>query len=542
MAQIPLLLVLLFVTGGFSLPQNYDPRTDLPTNLQKCIHPIRDQFHLRCGSCWAHAASEVLSDRLCIHSNGVTDHIFSVQHLLDCDKTNNGCGGGTAQNSFAYLWAFGDIEESCQPYNVTVQTCRQTCIDGSTPQRYYMDRLYKVPMTDESVMNELYTNGPVSALLSEFTDFAAFRGSGVYSPAPTATFFTGHFIKIIGYGTTPEGEAYWLIANSFGTEWGDNGFGKIKRGTCDLTLNVVTGMPRLTPTAPSVPSIPLPSPPHIATSGSMVVAIQTPQGLVSQATGMRTICDHTSPQGLLWRADVFPDGAAHPIVVVLAQDKMYIVTTLFEELRCSYLTSLPTSFRGFSTDASARVLPTGAVFQRFGMEGAEGSSTSTLAHVWKAQGNMTGSPIDIAYSLALTADFNGSVPLSVSTTLRLAAAGNIPMDLTYRVASTMVKSVFSPGEVGTLESILPVDIALCHPASDLSTSGINPVMEAALSIIRSATGCDATIVSMRASAVPTAIAFAILSVVGWAGLAIVIVLYCLLRKKQSQNALGKPFV
>ncbi len=59
-----------------NLPENFDSRQQ----WSNCIHPIRDQKS--CGSCWAFAASEVLSDRLCIASNGAVNVVLSPQNLV----------------------------------------------------------------------------------------------------------------------------------------------------------------------------------------------------------------------------------------------------------------------------------------------------------------------------------------------------------------------------------------------------------------------------------------------------------------------------
>lgn len=69
------------VQGPVGLPSPAVPNGDAPkefdsrTKWSNCIHPIRDQA--RCGSCWAFGASEVLSDRICIASNGSTDVVIS---------------------------------------------------------------------------------------------------------------------------------------------------------------------------------------------------------------------------------------------------------------------------------------------------------------------------------------------------------------------------------------------------------------------------------------------------------------------------------
>lgn len=54
-----------------ALPATFDARDQWPN----CIHPIRDQK--QCGSCWAFGASEALSDRICIATNGATNKVLS---------------------------------------------------------------------------------------------------------------------------------------------------------------------------------------------------------------------------------------------------------------------------------------------------------------------------------------------------------------------------------------------------------------------------------------------------------------------------------
>lgn len=69
-------MLTMFMTGSVSnmdLPDSFDWRTE----KAECIHPVRDQGH--CGSCWAHSASEVVSDRFCIKSNGKINETFSPQ-------------------------------------------------------------------------------------------------------------------------------------------------------------------------------------------------------------------------------------------------------------------------------------------------------------------------------------------------------------------------------------------------------------------------------------------------------------------------------
>jgi len=62
-------------------PDSFDSRT----KWANCIHPIRNQE--QCGSCWAFSASEVLSDRLCIASQGKINYVLSPEYMVECDST-----------------------------------------------------------------------------------------------------------------------------------------------------------------------------------------------------------------------------------------------------------------------------------------------------------------------------------------------------------------------------------------------------------------------------------------------------------------------
>jgi cathepsin B len=71
-----------------SVPATFDSRSQWPG----CVHAIRDQG--QCGSCWAFAATEALSDRFCIASGGRTNVVLSPEDMVSCDKSNMGCNGG----------------------------------------------------------------------------------------------------------------------------------------------------------------------------------------------------------------------------------------------------------------------------------------------------------------------------------------------------------------------------------------------------------------------------------------------------------------
>lgn len=92
------------------IPTAFDSRTKWPN----CVHAIRDQA--KCGSCWAFGATEALSDRFCIASDGKVDVVLSPQDLVSCDWWDRGCNGGIISWAWSHLKTEGAAADTCIPY------------------------------------------------------------------------------------------------------------------------------------------------------------------------------------------------------------------------------------------------------------------------------------------------------------------------------------------------------------------------------------------------------------------------------------------
>lgn len=225
-----------------SLPENFDSRQKWPN----CIHAIRDQGH--CGSCWAHAASEVLSDRFCIASNGEIDVTLSPQDMVSCDYFDHGCNGGILTASWIYLRFFGIVSDECKPYTSgkgAVESCpifKSKCsAEGQTYKKYKAKNFYYLPTINEIKQNIL-EKGPIETGFSVYSDFMDYK-SGIYKRGAHASMLGGHAVKIIGWGKEDETE-YWIVANSWSEKWGENGFFRIAFRECGIE-NVIAGDPAL---------------------------------------------------------------------------------------------------------------------------------------------------------------------------------------------------------------------------------------------------------------------------------------------------------
>mmetsp|Transcript_17900 Transcript_17900/g.17885 ORF Transcript_17900/g.17885 Transcript_17900/m.17885 type:complete len:153 (+) Transcript_17900:741-1199(+) len=94
-------------------------------------------------------------------------------------------------------------------------------------------------------MREIKKNGPVVGIMQVFTDFLVY-GGGVYKPHIAATKIKGaHAVEVLGWGTDDNQQPYWIIKNSWGPEWGEQGYAKVARNVKEISLEdfVVTGTP-----------------------------------------------------------------------------------------------------------------------------------------------------------------------------------------------------------------------------------------------------------------------------------------------------------
>ncbi|CAG9786126.1 unnamed protein product [Diatraea saccharalis] len=253
-----------------SLPDNFDPRDKWPNC--PTLNEIRDQGS--CGSCWAFGAVEAMTDRVCTYSNGTKHFHFSAEDLLSCCPICGlGCNGGMPTLAWEYwkhagLVSGGNYNSSqgCRPYEIppcehhvpgnrmpcngdmATPKCKRTCEDGYNvnykKDKRYGKHVFSVKSEEDHIRAELFKNGPVEGAFTVYADLLTYK-DGVYKHTQGDA-LGGHAIKIIGWGID-NGTKYWLIANSWNSDWGNNGFFKILRGEnhCGIESSIVAGEPLL---------------------------------------------------------------------------------------------------------------------------------------------------------------------------------------------------------------------------------------------------------------------------------------------------------
>ncbi len=235
-----------------SIPDSFDARTAWP----KCnsIGHIRDQGP--CGSCWAFGAVEAMSDRICISSGQTNQLELSAQDMVSCcDSCGDGCEGGYPSAAWDFWDQTGLVSETVYPY--AFPSCEHH-INGSKPPcgsvqptpdcnqqllknpKNQGQSSYSVPSNVAKIQTEIMTNGPVEVAFSVYADFLTYK-SGVYHHT-SGSMLGGHAVKMLGWGEDA-GTPYWIVANSWNPDWGNQGYFLIRRGhdECGIESEVVAG-------------------------------------------------------------------------------------------------------------------------------------------------------------------------------------------------------------------------------------------------------------------------------------------------------------
>ena len=216
-----------FASNGGSAPDSYDWRD------HNAVNPVKNQG--QCGSCWSFSATGAMEGAWAIAKGSLVS--LSEQQLVDCSKSygNHGCNGGLMDGAFQYAKDNGMCLETAYPYTAVGGDCQKCdtvvqisgCVD--------------VTKNNQIALKEAVSRGPVSIAIE--ADKKAFQlyTSGVLTGDACGTNLD-HGVLIVGYGEE-SGTAYWLVKNSWGPTWGDQGYIKIERsdstndkGVCGIAM------------------------------------------------------------------------------------------------------------------------------------------------------------------------------------------------------------------------------------------------------------------------------------------------------------------
>jgi cathepsin C len=196
-----------------------------------------------CGSCYAVATTRMLSARHRIKQKNPKLEAFSIDFPLMCSEYTQGCGGGYAFLATKWSHDAGLVPESCGGYSGDAGgQCSLMCDVNLLEKRWRADNYHYVGgyyggATEPEMIRELVTGGPLVISFEPKNDLMYYSG-GVYQSVPNQRSEwerVDHAVLLLGFGED-RGQKYWLLQNSWGQGWGEDGFFRLVRGTDDSAV------------------------------------------------------------------------------------------------------------------------------------------------------------------------------------------------------------------------------------------------------------------------------------------------------------------
>jgi len=192
---------------------NVRPFEEVDWREKGAVTPVKDQAS--CGSCWAFSATGSLEGGNFVANGKLIS--LSEQQLVDCDPKSNGCGGGLMTNAFEYVMKKGLCTEEDYPYHAKDEDCK----DDKCTVAIHITGYEEVPAYDGAALKAAVSKAPVSvAVEADSAVFQMYTGGVVDSTACGTSL--NHGVLAVGYT-----DEYWIVKNSWGPSWGDEGYIKI---------------------------------------------------------------------------------------------------------------------------------------------------------------------------------------------------------------------------------------------------------------------------------------------------------------------------
>jgi len=247
-----------------AIPESVDWRA------QGAVTPVKSQGV--CGSCWAESAvANIESMWYLAHKATMKAPVpLSTEQVIECDKHDNACYGGYPKGGFEYVIEHGGLAAKADyPYDVNGRTiclanqsfnascgdgmcddppltswCDVKCSDARHKSVAHIASWHALPTDEGLIAAQLAQHGPVSVAidasggwLGVLFPWLQFYKKGVANPKRCTTTLD-HAVLLIGYGED-QGQKYWLVKNSWGEKWGEEGYFRLIRGVGRCGVNLL---------------------------------------------------------------------------------------------------------------------------------------------------------------------------------------------------------------------------------------------------------------------------------------------------------------
>ena len=193
----------------------------------------------QCGSCWSFSSAAAMEGSWSIAGGQLMN--LSEQQLMDCSKLygNMGCNGGLMDSAFDYAIDYGMCSDVAVPYTAESGSCSSSVQDCQKVA--FFDYCMDVPANNQVMLRKAVTQMPVSVAIEADTATFQFYKSGILDSTKCGTTLD-HGVVVVGFGED-NGQEYWTVKNSWGSDWGEDGYIRIARsdstddaGVCGIAM------------------------------------------------------------------------------------------------------------------------------------------------------------------------------------------------------------------------------------------------------------------------------------------------------------------
>jgi len=171
----------------------------------------------QCGSCWAFSTTESIESMTTIAGQGLLS--LSMQQIVDCDTSDDGCGGGDPPTAYQYVIGAGGLE-SYADYPYTAEDGQCAFNAGEIARKISSWQWVTQSQNEQAMQQFTYSSGPPSVCV-DASSWDSYNG-GVYTSSNCGTQLD-HCVQIVGWAVE-QGMNAWVVRNSWGTDWGYGGY------------------------------------------------------------------------------------------------------------------------------------------------------------------------------------------------------------------------------------------------------------------------------------------------------------------------------
>jgi len=216
--------------GAPTLNTDMAAPTECDWRNKNAVTPVKDQG--QCGSCWAFSTTENFESMWFLGGNAIPT--LAPQQLVDCDPQSQGCGGGWTYWAFEYLMTAGGQEgEVSYPYTASTGTCAFNGADIVAKLTNYSFATVpcesgSCPVQDDLLQQQLNAVGPLSICVNAAT-WSDWTGPEPMAAdeCPGDAEDLDHCVQLVGFDWN---QGYWIVRNSWNTDWGQQGYIYLQTG------------------------------------------------------------------------------------------------------------------------------------------------------------------------------------------------------------------------------------------------------------------------------------------------------------------------